>query len=891
MMHTLDKTPSEKNNLTHLLATLLPNSHKNSEILLAGIIGNGNYLQHFLQDVDNSQFIMPLAAATGKISILKKLHEQGANLDEAFIYAAATNQIDVLKYLHEQGADINKAVIYAAASGKLLAVTYLHEKGANIHPAMPVAAAAGELEVLKYLHQQGVSLNSASRLAGLSTDTAIIDYFANNGCDLSEALDLAMQVNNVNVIKYLHERNLIASKLSPESRHRLYLMVNEINKADPIYSPSRFWLKLGNAQKSHLEFGGEENFKRTINQSYCNFIPTSLQDSLIKHIDEKLKTNTFNANYTLEDPDYNHGLWFSFYKQYQIFQGDRELGKELYLHFVSKRYEYVLTTESGSVLRELEEPTLGNPIKIYRDGKLISQDIVTSTLEHGSIMKHYTEDMKKDVLNIGELGAGYGRLAYVFLKTTKCRYIIFDIPPALHIAEWYLTKLFPEKKAFCFRHFDNFDSVSEELNQCDIAFFTPNQLSLFPPCYFDSFVTISSLHEMTRLQTKHFIQEMSRVTKNFIYTKQYWSYMNPYDDLLITDDEYIFPENYSVVEKNQDPLNPLFFEMTLKKKTPTVSIILCNYNHAHYLNESLTAICEQSHPADEIIVVDDGSSDNSTEVIKQFQDRYPSVTLLCNETNKGLLYSINYALKVAKGDFIVWAAADDRLFPNFLERNLACLSKYPQAHLIFSRLSTFTDGTNIIRDYTEENTGKAFDYTKTEHFISPTQLVNRLQESYLWMSGNTVLARRSVLLEMGGFNSQLKWHADWFAFYAMAIKHGACVIPETLAQMRERPNTYSQSGMNNPIEQKKVLRNILITVMQDKVIYQTFIKCPTILSIFGTAILNAFPKKIKSVRLYYSYFYWYMFSHQHYHRKAARNAIDTAKKIVKKFLWFRKPKH
>lgn len=890
-MRTFEKTHTEKNNLTNLLATLLPNSNKNSEILLAGIIGNGNYLQNFLQNVDNFQFIMPIAAATGKISILKKLHEQGANLEEAFIYAAATDQIEALKYLHEQGADINKAVIYAAASGKLRAVIYSHEKGANIHPAMSVAAAAGELDVLKYLHQQGVSLNSASHFAALSTDTAIIDYFANNGCDLSDALDLAMQVNNVNVIKYLHEANLIAPNLSSESRHRLHLMADEINKADPIYLPSQFWHILGDAQTSHLEFSGEDNFKRTINLSYCNFIPTSLQDPLIKHIDDNLKTNTSTANYTLEDPDYNHGLWFSFYKQYQIFQGDRELGKKLYLHFISKRYEYALTTESKEILMGLEEPTLGNPIKIYRDGKLISQDIVTSTLEHGSIMKHYTEDMKKDALVIGELGAGYGRLAYVFLKTTKCRYLIFDIPPALYIAEWYLTTLFPEKKAFRFSHFDNFESIHEELKQCDIAFFTPNQLSLFPENYFDSFVTISSLHEMSRLQIKHFIQEMSRTTKNFIYTKQYWSYMNPHDNLHITHDEYIFPDNYNVVEKNQDPLNPLFFEMTLKKKMPTVTIILCNYNHAHYLNESLTAICEQSHPADEIIIVDDGSSDNSIEVIKQFQDRYPQVILLCNETNKGLLYSINYALQVAKGDFIVWAAADDRLFPNFLERNLSCLGKYPNAHLIFSRLSTFTDSTNITRDYTEENTGKAFDYTKTEHYISPAQLVNRLQESYLWISGNTVLARRSILLEMGGFYSQLKWHADWYAFYAMAIKHGACVIPETLAQMRERPNTYSQSGMNNPVEQKKVLKNILLTIMQDETIYKTFVKCPTILSVYGTAILSAFPKKIKSIKLYYSYLRWYLFPHQQYHKRIAKKMMAMMQKPIKRLQWLKNSKY
>jgi hypothetical protein len=76
----------------------------------------------------------------------------------------------------------------------------------------------------------------------------------------------------------------------------------------------------------------------------------------------------------------------------------------------------------------------------------------------------------------------------------------------------------------------------------------------------------------------------------------------------------------------------------------TVSVLLCNYNHARYLADSLSAICNQTRLPEEVIVLDDGSSDNSLEVIEDFARRYSFIRVLKNEINRGLLYSINRTL-------------------------------------------------------------------------------------------------------------------------------------------------------------------------------------------------------------------------------------------------------
>jgi glycosyltransferase domain-containing protein len=294
-------------------------------------------------------------------------------------------------------------------------------------------------------------------------------------------------------------------------------------------------------------------------------------------------------------------------------------------------------------------------------------------------------------------------------------------------------------------------------------------------------------------------------------------------------------------------------------KFVTVSVLLCNYNHAHYLPDSLTAICTQTRLPNEVIVLDDGSTDESLEIIESFARRYPFIRVLTNQKNCGLLYSINRALNEARCDFVVWAAADDRLMPNFIERNVQCLKEYPAAQMTFSRLAVFQDGHDDVTAFTQENHGMAFDFGATSRFLSPEMLRQRLQQSYLWISANTAVASRPALIQAGGFDADLRWHADYFGFLTLALRHGAVCIPETLALMRQRPQTYSSEGMGKRNEQRATLGRLAdkLTTKGWRDVGIAALLCPSLLSPFGSPMMEALLRKPRRWPFAVTYGLWW----------------------------------
>lgn len=227
-------------------------------------------------------------------------------------------------------------------------------------------------------------------------------------------------------------------------------------------------------------------------------------------------------------------------------------------------------------------------------------------------------------------------------------------------------------------------------------------------------------------------------------------------------------------------------------KKPTLTVAMPNYNHARFLHESIGAILNQSYRPMEFIIIDDGSTDNSVEIIEEFAKIEPIINFVRHERNMGIQYTSAKLLELASGDYYYGAGADDLILPGFLERSMALLEKHPEAGLC-STLTTFIDEKG-----NEMRLRRSAIISSKECYLSQDAARSTLLRYGNWMYGNAAIYRRKALMEVGGFMPELHSFADGVMLPLIAIKYGACFIPEPLASWRLMESGFAMSCARNP---------------------------------------------------------------------------------------------
>ncbi len=209
-----------------------------------------------------------------------------------------------------------------------------------------------------------------------------------------------------------------------------------------------------------------------------------------------------------------------------------------------------------------------------------------------------------------------------------------------------------------------------------------------------------------------------------------------------------------------------------------LSLVLTNYNHAHYLPEALEALAAQTRPADEAIFIDDASSDDSVAILERYLPRFKNAQIVRNPKNRGVVPNMNVGLQMARGTAIHFAASDDRTYPAFFQKGMALLEAHPQAGL-FSARSDILD-----------EAGRWHGPLPTPipiaqpGYITPAEAARFLLKDDGWFMGNASLFSRKALIEAGGFPEALHAFTDGYTSRLLALKHGACFSPEVLCAWR-----------------------------------------------------------------------------------------------------------
>lgn len=201
---------------------------------------------------------------------------------------------------------------------------------------------------------------------------------------------------------------------------------------------------------------------------------------------------------------------------------------------------------------------------------------------------------------------------------------------------------------------------------------------------------------------------------------------------------------------------------------PSVSVVIPAYNLARYLSQAIDSVLAQSRPASEIIVVDDGSSDETPEVLTVYGDR---IRVLRHE-NRGLSAARNAGAATAHGDLLAFLDADDIWMPTKLEKQVARFEADAEVGLVHCGVEEIDGLGNVI--------GRRLD--GLEGRVSEDMLL--FERGVILGGGSGCVMLRSLFEQVGGCDLRLSTSADWDLYYRIARLRSVAFVAETLLRYR-----------------------------------------------------------------------------------------------------------
>ena len=203
---------------------------------------------------------------------------------------------------------------------------------------------------------------------------------------------------------------------------------------------------------------------------------------------------------------------------------------------------------------------------------------------------------------------------------------------------------------------------------------------------------------------------------------------------------------------------------------PTVSVLMPAWNRARYVEEAIRSVLAQTERALELIVIDDGSTDGTVELVEacMHDDR---LTLLRRE-HRGIGAALNAGLAEARGAWIGRLDSDDRWAPDYLASQLALAARHPGAPAVYARAQAAD------ADLTPKPSFRGAPPTRPDDFLGSLLLGD-------FTCNITVLARREAVVAAGGWRAELPHGEDWDLWLTVARGGAFAFNPDVLALYRE----------------------------------------------------------------------------------------------------------
>lgn len=240
-----------------------------------------------------------------------------------------------------------------------------------------------------------------------------------------------------------------------------------------------------------------------------------------------------------------------------------------------------------------------------------------------------------------------------------------------------------------------------------------------------------------------------------------------------------------------------------------ISIITASYNYEDYIKESIESVLDQSYPNWELIIIDDGSSDNSLNVIKGYAEKDSRIKVFTHEgnVNKGLAETVKLGISKTSGEYIAFLESDDIWTPDYLDKKAKIAKQYPKVALIFNDIEMFGDESTIKE---QEN---YFDMSKRffKKIKSPQNIFNWLLCCNFIPTFSCAMVKKETL-EKCTLDTPFSPWLDWNLWLQLSYKNDFYYLPECLTKWRMHKksyiNTSNKTKRNNNNILKKFVENI-----------------------------------------------------------------------------------
>ena len=242
--------------------------------------------------------------------------------------------------------------------------------------------------------------------------------------------------------------------------------------------------------------------------------------------------------------------------------------------------------------------------------------------------------------------------------------------------------------------------------------------------------------------------------------------------------------------------------MTGDNQRPTISVVIPNRNDSAYLEMCLDSVLHQPVRPDQIIVVDDQSTDDSVEVIREKLTGVAGVEIIVNPICLGTMGALNEGLKHVTSEYVLFLSSNDYVTVGIFERAKFCIAKAGSPGVWSAMVYVSDECGHHLRLHPSSVVAM------TDTFLPPDKCIRLAMSLGNWFTGTTLIYHRETLQKIGGFDIAYHGLADLLAALTISSIKGASFSPEPFGVMRLHSGGYLSKTLADFAELDTILARI-----------------------------------------------------------------------------------